>query len=221
MHRIQAGEIKAGEPLPAERALMAEFSASRGAVREAIQLLAAQGLLRTQPRHRPVVRAPGYDSAVSALQSIVSHLLAAPNGVKHLFETRTFVEIGLARYAAVHAQKDDIYHLKEALEANRATIEDNARFFETDKRFHEGLFRIPGNPAFLSVHHAYTTWLEPQWTRMPRNPERNALNYAAHKDIFDAILSRDADLSEAAMQAHLNSAWDQVRNTFGDNDERT
>jgi DNA-binding GntR family transcriptional regulator len=51
---------------------------------------------------------------------------------------------------------------------------------------------------------------------MPRLAERNQDNFRAHTTIFEAILMRDPDAAEAAMKLHLNAAWKQVRETFGD-----
>ncbi len=215
--RIHRGDLKSGEPLPAERALMTEFGASRGAVREALQLMSNQGLLKTKPRHRPIVCTPGFDAAADALGGIVSHLLTNPDGIKNLFDTRVFVETGLVRHAAKHASKQDISDLHAALIANKEAIADNKSFFETDTEFHAILYRSSQNPALMSLHKAYVLWLAPQWTQMPRNPTRNTQNYEAHRAIYEAILLRDPDLAEAALAKHLKSAWEQVRTTFGDN----
>ena len=49
---------------------------------------------------------------------------------------------------------------------------------------------------------------------MPRDPERNHVNYRAHGRIFESILFRDPDAAERALRDHLDDAWDQVRLTF-------
>ena len=214
--KIQSGEYSDGTPLPPERLLMEEFGISRTVVREAVQSLSKQGLLEARPRHRPIVRKPGYDSAISAMESVVHHLLNNSGGVKNLFDTRILVEAALVRQAAQQARKDDIAALKTALEANEAAIDDSEQFYRTDRAFHALLYEIPRNPVLPALHRAYVTWLAPQWSQMPRLPERNRANLTAHEQIFDAILMRDPDTAEAALRAHLEQAWDQVCKTFGD-----
>ena len=214
--KIQSGEYSDGTPLPPERLLMEEFGISRTVVREAVQSLSKQGLLEARPRHRPIVRKPGYDSAISAMESVVHHLLNNSGGVKNLFDTRILVEAALVRQAAQQARKDDIAALKTALEANEAAIDDSEQFYRTDRAFHALLYEIPRNPVLPALHRAYVTWLAPQWSQMPRLPERNRANLTAHEQIFDAILMRDPDTAEAALRAHLEQAWDQVCQTFGD-----
>lgn len=213
---IQTGELKDGQTLPAERDLMEQFGLSRAVVREAVATLSNKGLIETRPRHRPVVRKPGYDTAFGALESIVTCLLQEQGGVKNLFDTRIMIEAMLVREAAKTAGKSDIAALKAALEANRETIEDSEAFYRTDTEFHRVLYHIPGNPTLPALHRAYTSWLAPHWSKMPRLPDRNELNYQSHLAIFEAILMRDPDAAEAALRAHLSDAWLQVKETFGD-----
>ncbi|GLQ36201.1 GntR family transcriptional regulator [Amylibacter marinus] len=214
--KIQSGELKDGQTLPAERDLMEEFGISRTVVREAVVALSNKGLVEARPRYRPVVRKPGYDAAFNALESIVTHLLHEPGGVKNLFDTRIMIESMLVREAAKDADKSDIARLKEALAANKESIENSAAFYQTDIDFHKVLYGISRNPVLPAINKAYTTWLAPHWSKMPRLPSRNEANYQAHLAIFDAILMRDADLAEAALRDHLQNAWSQVRETFGD-----
>jgi DNA-binding FadR family transcriptional regulator len=214
--RIHAGALADGQPLPPERDLMEEFGVSRTVAREAVRLLSSRGLVEARPRFRPVVRKPGFDTAVDAIGGIVTHLLDQTDGVKNLFESRVMIEVSLVRQASVGASKDDISALKAALERNGAAINDSDLFYQTDKAFHEVLYQIPQNPVLPAIHKAYSTWLAPQWSQMPRLAARNQDNFQAHTTIFEAILMRDPDAAEAAMKAHLNAAWKQVRETFGD-----
>ncbi len=214
--KIQTGELADGNPLPSERTMMEEFGTSRTVIREAVVALSNKGLIEARPRHRPVVRKPGYDAAFGALESIVDHLLNEPGGVRNLFDTRILIEAALVREAAKNANKDDIAALKQALALNEAAIHDSEAFYETDIGFHRVLYNIPRNPVLPAINKAYTTWLAPQWSQMPRLPERNRSNYEAHCDIYEAVLMRDPDAAEEALRTHLQNAWRQVRETFGE-----
>jgi DNA-binding FadR family transcriptional regulator len=212
--RISSGEFVDGAFLPAERELMGEYGISRTVVREAIARLASRGLIEARHRYRPVVRIPGYDAALSAVGGVVSHLLSRSSGVKNLYDTRVFLEGALVRHAALHARKDDIVALRAALAANEHAIPDSRRFYATDVAFHAVLYAIPGNPVFPSLHKAFTSWLAPNWERMPRSPERNRVNFLSHREICEAIVERDPDAAERALQNHLSAAWEYVRSTF-------
>jgi GntR family transcriptional regulator, sialic acid-inducible nan operon repressor len=214
--RISSGELLDGAFLPAERELMVEYGISRTVVREAIARLASRGLIEARHRYRPVVRRPGYDAALSAVGGVAAHLLGNNAGVKNLYDTRVFLEAALVRNAALHARKDDIGALRAALLANELAIPDSQRFYATDVAFHAVLYEIPRNPVFPSVHKAFTAWLAPHWERMLRSPERNRVNYLSHREICEAIVERDPDAAERALQTHLGAAWEYVRGTFAE-----
>ena len=193
---------------------MADHGISRTVAREAIARLASRGLIEARHRFRPVVRRPGYDAALSAAGGVVSHLLSGAGGVKNLYEVRVFLEAALVRNAALHARKDDISAMRQALEANQGAIPNSSRFYATDVGFHAVFYEVPQNPVLPAVHKAFTAWLAPHWERMPRSPERNRVNYLSHREIFQAIIERDPDMAERALQNHLSAAWEYVRGTF-------
>ncbi|WP_422385102.1 FCD domain-containing protein [Roseibium album] len=212
--KIVSGELENRAPLPAERELMEQFGASRTVIREAISKLSSRGLIETRPRFRPIVRKPDYATVLHACGNVVQHLLTERSGIKNLYDSRVFIERALVREAALAARKEDIINLRAALEDNRNAISDSSEFYRTDVAFHGVLYRIPRNPIFPTIHEGYTSWLAPQWDRMLRSPERNEVNYLAHKAILDAIMERDPLAAEEALTNHLKAAWEFVRVTF-------
>jgi DNA-binding FadR family transcriptional regulator len=212
--KIVSGELENRTPLPAERELMEQFGASRTVIREAISKLSSRGLIETRPRFRPIVRKPDYATVLHACGNVVQHLLTERSGIKNLYDSRVFIERALVREAALAARKEDIVNLRAALEDNRNAISDSSEFYRTDVAFHGVLYRIPRNPIFPTIHEGYTSWLAPQWDRMLRSPERNEVNYLAHKAILDAIMERDPLAAEEALTNHLKAAWEFVRVTF-------
>ncbi|MDE0522817.1 MAG: FCD domain-containing protein [Boseongicola sp.] len=214
--QIIDGTLAVGKPLPPEREIMQSFGVSRTVVREAVQALSTKGLVDARPRFRPVVRTPGYDAAIEAVGSVVNRLLTVPGGVRNLFELRIMMEAALVRDAALHAGKNHVARMKQALADNEAALGDSERFFETDVAFHRVLYEVPDNPVLPPIHQAYTDWLSGHWTRMPRDAERNHVNYRAHCRIFESILFRDPDAAELVLRDHLDDAWNQVRQTFAE-----
>src|SRR4051794_7498427 len=211
---IAAGEIAQGHRLPPERDLMQHYGVSRTVVREAIAKLASRGLVDARPGFRPVVRKPDYEAAMDSLGHMVGHLVRDHDGVRDLFETRIFMEAALARHAAKAARKEDIDELRLALERNRSAIGDRDAFYATDVAFHAVLYRLPRNRVYPAIHRAYVEWLMGHWAEMERAADVDRLNHAGHVAIFEAILNRDPDAAEAAVQRHLEVAWEFVRSTF-------
>lgn len=211
---IVSGKLADGSLLPPERDLVSRFGISRAVVREAIVTLTNRGLVESRPRHRPVVRKPGYDTAFSALGGIVAHLLKQETGVKALYDLRIFLEAALVRHAALSARKEHIAALRNALERHREAIGDPILFDNADVAFHAVFYAIPGNPVLPAVHKAFVSWLYDHWQSMDRSREQNLAYYRGHEAIFDAVIDRDPDAAEQALIAHLHEAWATVRGTF-------
>lgn len=212
--QIVSGQLRNNGPLPAERELMEQFGASRTVIREAISMLSNRGLIESKLRFRPIVRKPDYTTVLNATGNVVQHLLNEPGGVENLYRSRVFMEQSLVRQAATSATKQNISDLKIALAANKEAINDSEQFYLTDNAFHGVLYQIPQNPIFTTLHEGYTSWLAPQWLRMQRLPDRNLLNYQAHKAILESIMERDPDAAEEAMIVHMKAAWEQLQVTF-------
>lgn len=216
MDAIGDGTWKPGDRLPPERELMTRFGVGRSAVREAIASLASRGTLLVRHGHRPVIQDQEYETALSTFGSVVLGMMNERNGIENLFNMRVFMEAALVRHAARHATPRDIAELSEALERNRAAISNPEAFYLTDIAFHRVLYGIPGNPILPTIHKLYVEWLYRHWIKMPRNPEINRMNHAAHAGIYNAIVKRDPDLAENLLQSHLTAAWQFVRVTFED-----
>jgi len=209
--RIRSGELADGKPLPPERELMSTYNASRTVIREVITTLTGRGLIENLPRYRPVVKKSGIDSFFNITHGVTEHFLQHPSGVKHLYESRIFIERQLVRDAATQARKPDIKALSKALQNNEASVQDADQFYVTDMAFHAELYKVSGNPIYPALCKAYQTWLAPNWDKMIRSPDRNYVNFRSHAAIFDAIVDRDPDLAEEALTTHLNAAWEYLR----------
>lgn len=212
---IRSGQLKAGDRLPTERQLMADFGVGRSVVREAIAELASQGLLKTRAGFRPVISRPEVVSALGSLAQFVNHLtMGSEAGLKNLFETRVFIEVGLARWAALHARREDIVELRAALAANKETIGIPGDFERSDAAFHHVLYKIPRNEIYPAIHRAYVDWLYDHWGAIEATPELDTLYHGGHEAILAAIVERDPDAAEDAARRHLAFAWEKVRVTF-------
>jgi DNA-binding FadR family transcriptional regulator len=209
-------DLAPGDRLPPERELMLRFGVSRPVVREAIAGLVTRGVLVTKHGHRPLVQHQSYDQVFSTLSSVVTRLISNEEGIHSLFNLRVILEAGLVRHAASAAKATHIEQLKAALTANGEAIGESEQFYATDVALHAVLYRIPDNPILPVIHSAYVEWLAGPWSKMPRNPEINRMNYVAHEAIVNAIIKRDADDAEKMLRFHLTTAWQFVRSTFAE-----
>jgi GntR family transcriptional repressor for pyruvate dehydrogenase complex len=202
--RIRDEAIAPGEQLPSERDLMREYGVGRPAVREALFHLEKMGLVELRSGAPARVSRPTPKLVVESLAGTARYLLAEPGGVRHFQEARTFFETGLARYAAEFATPEDLAGLRDALETNRKSIGDLAKFERTDVEFHHVLAVIPRNPIFEAIHAAIAEWLVEQRHVTLTYPGANEIAYDFHAQIYEAIAARDPDRAENVIRAHLN-----------------
>lgn len=201
---IRSGELAEADRLPPERELMRQFGVGRPSIREALLHLSKMGLVEVRSGERARVTRPTPQFVIDALAVPARHMMSAPGGVQNFQSARLFFEIGLARNAAANATAEDLGRLEEALEANRDSIGDIARFQQTDVDFHYELAVMTRNPIFTALHAALVDWLlEQRRATLGARAGEDLRAYEAHRIIFDAIAARDPDRSEAAMREHL------------------
>jgi len=205
---IHSGEYGPGDQLPSERSLMVHFGVGRPSVREALFTLQQLGLVTISSGERARVTAPTPERLLQGLDGAVRHLLATAEGEQNFQEARLFFEIGLARHAATLGTALDFHRLADALEANRRAMGNFEAFERTDVAFHFVLAEIPRNPVFVAIHEAVVAWLTRQRTLSLRNEGAEQMAYMWHKNIYDAVISKDPDAAETAMREHLEGVAD-------------
>jgi DNA-binding FadR family transcriptional regulator len=193
-----------GDRLPSEKEIMSEFGVGRSAVREAMLSLQKMGLLTVSSGERAKVTAPTADAFVKELSGAARLLLTQDEGIQRFQEARALFEIGLVRFAAQQATKQDIDALHEALDANGRSIGNQAEFMRTDVDFHYAIAAIGGNLIFTSLYNAVVEWLTDQREISGRATDAGAAAFAAHTRIFNAIAAHDTSGAQIAMQEHLD-----------------
>lgn len=199
-----SGQLKPGENLPSERALMSTFGVGRSSVREALFSLQRMGLVLVRNGEPACVTKPSAKTLVDEMSGAVAHILSDTQGAKELQQARTLYEVMLVRHAAQHACEEDVGRLKAALDANLASVGNPDEFARTDVAFHQVLAEIPRNSIFTSLQSALAVWLAEQRVVSLKVAQAEQNAYHAHREIYEAIASHDADLAEAAMRRHLD-----------------
>lgn len=194
-----------GASLPSERELMELYGVGRPSIREALHALETKGLVQIRSGERPKVTRPTADGMLAQLSGAARMLLEQPAGVLHFEQLRLFLEESIARYAATHADAQQIAALQAALDANEQAIPHARAFADTDVAFHRILMAMPGNPIFVSVHQALVDWLISQHTPKA-DPEGNKSAFKGHRAVMEAILRRDPEAAGLAMRDHLMAA---------------
>ena len=170
-----------------EQALCGQFGISRTPLREALKVLATEGLVTMK------LRRGAYVTETSAQDlAEVFHLLA-------------LLESDAAAVVARHASDADLAELAALHQTLEDTVANREAFFKANELFHLRLLQLANNRwreqmvadlrkvMKLNRHHSLL------------KEGRIAASLNEHRHLMEALLTRDAGLVRALMSQHINS----------------
>jgi len=191
---ILRGKLKPGSPIK-ERENAAERGVSRTPMREAIRILAKEGLVELRPARSPIVAQPGFKE----VEDLAAVLIALE---------KLSIEL-----ACSHATEEDIEkisalakHMSDAFDHT-----DALDMFELDMQFHSAIAAASHNEPLVNTHCQY---MQKLWraryiaASQHRNRERVVCQ---HSDILDALRARDPKAALVAVDTHLHHLAEDVR----------
>lgn len=199
--------LRPGDKLPAERELATMLGASRPAVREALRVLQAQGIIRSATGSGAdagtvVMAAPS--GALTRLLKV--HLAVASFPLSDVVEARVMLE----RFSALGAARDPVDGLERVSRALLAMDEPDIsydRFNELDTEFHIAIAESGGNRLIADltvairesiradIHRALADELD--WP-VVRDRLRDD-----HRAIHQALLDRDGATAADLLEQHI------------------
>jgi GntR family transcriptional repressor for pyruvate dehydrogenase complex len=136
--------------------------------------------------------------------------LAALHGFTGLemYEARRILEVGAAGLAAERASEEQIRKLAEDVASLFAALESPQVFLVHDINFHRSVAAASGNPIVASMMEMVSAlYYDRRRQTAARASERDLRDAAeAHRRIYEAIRTRDADAARQAMNEHLLQA---------------
>lgn len=210
--KIRSQQIRTGDKLPTESAIMQVYGVSRTVVREALSRLQAAGLVETHhgvgtfvlpPRAAGMFRLEGADIATAV-------------DVLAVLELRISLETETAGLAALRRTDEQLRGLRASLDAFESHLAAGDDPVAHDFSFHLQIAQATGNPYFADIMGHLGTSLIPR-TRVNaiRNHDRRGEYLVRvnreHEEIFAAIARRDPDAARAAMRIHLTNSRERLR----------
>jgi len=209
--RIVSGAIAEGEALPREAELSRQFAVSRQAVREALKVLAAKGLVTSRRRAGTHVMARNVWNLLDP-DVLAWHQPEAlsPEFLGDLVEMRRLIEPAAAGFAAERGDPSRIARIGQALDAMREAVGDADRFYAADVEFHLSIFAASGNTLIDRLSTILGPLLEASF-RLQRYVQgsRETL-VAVHEAVYKAIVDGDGERARRSMESLLIRAGDQV-----------
>lgn len=193
--RIFSKELRPGVRLP-EASLAKTLSVSRTPVREALRMLANEGLVNLEPNTGARLASPSLDE------------------MREGFELREHLEKLSVRRAATHITPLQICMLDEAIKEEESIFRsrDLERYLEVNIRFHRIIAESAKNRILaeyvgniLSRTYVYMVFFE-SFFDFDTNPSLDE-----HREIVRALSNHNEDLAEALMLRHINLAMNTLR----------
>jgi DNA-binding GntR family transcriptional regulator len=187
--QIFARELSPGSWID-EQKLAAEYGISRTPLREALKVLAVEGLVTMRLRRGAYVTEVSRDDVAQ-----VYHLLA-------LLESDA---AGIVARSADDGQRTRLRQLHEQLEA---AVHDRDAFFATNERWHRALLEIAGNRWSQQVVTDLRKVMKLSRHHSLFKQGRLADSLAEHRAIMAAIEACDAEAATRLMHAHFDSGFE-------------
>lgn len=202
VHDRLLGKILRRELEPGERISPFEIAADLGVsitpVRDAVNQMAAEGLVTVTPRRGTVV------SPVSI------------RDIEELYEIRLMIEPAAAEMAASRASEPEITRVQELAErlesgpaASTGRVDDLATYLgeiAADAELHAAVVRAAHNRRLNSLYDGLRTHVLVGRAMFPRLYRGAPHRRGEHRRIVEAIAGHDGEAARDAMAAHLRQA---------------
>ncbi|UGQ13371.1 GntR family transcriptional regulator [Yinghuangia sp. ASG 101] len=184
--RIMTGVLATGARLN-EVALADELRISRPPIREALRVLAGEGLVELIPGRGAFVVRPDRTS------------------IRHLGEVRLALERATARYAAERADDDDRALLRRLMDETEKELSGTGKPYPHRIEFHAALTEAAHNPRLADLLGEVIRQMRLASIRSNEDPARAREVLHEHRALTEAILRRDADEAEHVMHDHIEA----------------
>ncbi|MFC0452285.1 FadR/GntR family transcriptional regulator [Rhodococcus jostii] len=201
---IVDGEIKSGQKLPNERELAESAGISRTSVREALRDLELRGLISRKPGRGTIVEEharPELDAGMLGMMDSSLRML------REVMDLRAVIEPPIAERAAGRARDGELSALLKPLELAEYELQHEVPSIELlvrlDVEFHIGISKLTHNPMLSRLLEVAHEWMAPSREAGLQTTTRIEQSVAAHRRIYNAIRSHDAEGARAAMTQHI------------------
>lgn len=196
-----------GNLLEDEQVLSERYRVSRSVVREAVKVLVGKGLLEVRRGVGTRVRSKIHwglldDDVLAWYQS------APPNKefLRQLVDIRRAIEPKASRWAAERGTAEEHDQIREAVERMAAEKGAVENFIIADAQFHRSVLRAANNEFLAALEGVIFSALLSSIRLTNRDPRENEDSIPFHREVFEAIQSRNGERAELVMEQLLGDA---------------
>lgn len=215
-------KYKAGEPLPSQQEMAAEFNVSSRSIREAFKHLEAKGLVKVSQGKRAVVLTNNLNQFISSLsKSLISTHSADKKLLLDLMQVRITVEVSASRELSRMGQRGVLVKQLDSLttkmeqllprleEGSEEAIEEwNAHDFQ----FHKTLIESNENVILSAIYENLSPMLYESMGRVSNTYAEFERSTREHRYLVEALEHGQTDLAVALTLVHLNAIKAKLEN---------
>jgi GntR family transcriptional regulator, transcriptional repressor for pyruvate dehydrogenase complex len=202
--RILTKEVVTGSHLPSAEDLLAEFGVSRATLREALNVLESEGLVRLRrgPGGGAIVTAP---DGLAITRSLDSLLRFEGTTVEQVMEVRLVVDPLAARLAAIHAEPDDLERIATSVERQRRpeVIAAHEVWFQENLYFHWAIAAASHNPLVRVLSESLHNIVLTGGLAIVFEESERLGSVADHAAVQERIAAGDPDGAASRVREHL------------------
>jgi DNA-binding GntR family transcriptional regulator len=194
---IIEGYLAVGERIH-EGQLCEQLGISRTPLREALKVLASEGLVDLFPNRGAVVYRLTRKDARD-MMDVLAHLeqMAAPMTCRNASDEE------IAGIGRLHNEMIEFY-----------AASDRLRYFKLNQQIHSRLIALAGNDSLFLVHDILQTRMKRIRFIGDRTEETWAAAVADHEKMMVALKARDGQRLSAAMVDHIMGSWERIESAI-------
>ena len=205
---IKEKRLGPGDRLPPERELAAAMGVSRPSLRVALRALSVMRVIEIRP---------GAGAYVTALEprQLVEHLdfvLSLDDSTFiQLFDARKVLEAGIADLAAQNITDEEIEALELCLVESLQAVDNPQAFLQADIKLHTLIAEAAHNPILSRMMASLNQLGLASRRRTADLPGVIPQSVKDHRDIVNALKSRDPELARQMMLRHLGHVEQKLK----------
>ncbi|MBS4023797.1 MAG: FadR family transcriptional regulator [Dethiobacter sp.] len=208
---IAEGALKPGDRLISERELADRLQVSRASIREAFSALDMFGILESKPGEGTFIREVPQDSIIKPLALI---FMLYKDSNFEVMEVRAILEGESAALAAKRSTAEDIEKIGGILDKMEQDVLSGSIGEVSDAQFHLAIAEAADNKVLArlmnTVSDLIVETMRYSRQRMFLTPGNKEKLLSQHKEIFNAIKSREPDTARKVMINHLNFVINEI-----------
>jgi DNA-binding GntR family transcriptional regulator len=181
-----------------EGQLCDKLGISRTPLREALKVLASEGLVELSPNRGAIVRKP---TPPEVLDTLV--VIGALEALAAEYACRNASDAEIAALREVHQRMLRFYAARDRLE-----------YFKLNQSIHNAIVRLSANSTLVATHDTLQARIKRVRFMGNDRDEQWQNSIAEHEEMIAALEARDPARLGAVLRLHMENAWRRVRDAL-------